>query len=1065
MLGEFEILRVLGEGGSSTVYAARRNGVPIALKVLRADIQLTEGERRRFLAEADQLAKLSHPGVIHVLDAGTLPDGRPFLALPLLRGETLAERLQRGPLPVAVALAQIYEAADAITALHQAGLLHRDLKPENFFLDEEQERLVLLDFGIARDADASASTATQQGQVRGTPAYMAPERFFGVAASEASEVYELAATLHMMLAGSLPWKNGADLDARLDPPLAPTILPSIAAVLRGALAVRAEARPQTVAAFVEALKNRDDSELPNATRTLPNAAAVARGAAMPAATTKRIRRRTPGIAAGLALLVAGGVTYALVRKPAERYAADLVALRRVVVVLDPRNVSGLASDAALGPAIAQRVRAGLAIGGSLEVPSQASLRELSIDVTAPKGLADPARLAQLHASANAAIVMTGTYVAEPDHTLRLSFVAQDATSGAVVASSSATGTVEDLAIVVSRVVGELRAALRDGPSAELVSDSLPTGGEASKQYAEGLRCARRYSYGCAKDHLDRAVALAPTSALAHDALADALHALGDDSGAKAEVTKALELGRQLPEEPRLALEAHAAAYNSAWQQAIGAYTSLTTRYPAEVRYALGLADVQSASGKPADAFATLEHARTISKDPRLDLLEAKIADRANDFPREIQAADRAIKGADELGERELGAYARLNKGWALVTQGKLDEAKVVLDESLRMFSTEGNRNGTSRALLDLGTLLEQKGEYENARKMYEDALRIARDLGNQSAIATVLLDLGQVLAESADPTSARARYEEALVIARTINDINLTEETLVNLGSLSSKNLDVPGARKAYAEALAIARKHGHHRVLAAVLINSSNIEERNGEVEKAIALGTEGVAEARQTNEPALLTQALSSLAEHYSEHGEFDAALAQFDEIEKLQTRNADKIGLINTNTIRVGVLAGANRDAEAKKVALATLALIDPKQDPDDYGWLKLALAKQELEAEHYDAAGPLLDAAATVVINAGDASLAMETQVTRAELLAARGQLANAQAMLAKVRADAVTNADDAVTREVDIISAALDWRFKHDRGARDRLGALAKEARAHGSGTVARQAEQEMNQKY
>jgi len=275
--GEFEILRILGEGGSSVVYAARRNGIEIALKVLREDIQLTESERRRFLAEADQLAKLSHPGVIHVLDAGTLPDGRPFLALPLLHGETLAARIAREPMPVAVALAHFYTAAEAVTALHRAGLLHRDLKPENFFLDEDEGRLVLLDFGIARDSEASASTATQQGQVRGTPAYMAPERFFGVAASEPSEVYELAATLHMMLAGHLPWENAADLDARLDPKLSPAITASIAAVLQGALAVRAEARPQTVAALVTAL--RDDSEpASNATRTLPNAAAIARAA-------------------------------------------------------------------------------------------------------------------------------------------------------------------------------------------------------------------------------------------------------------------------------------------------------------------------------------------------------------------------------------------------------------------------------------------------------------------------------------------------------------------------------------------------------------------------------------------------------------------------------------------------------------------------------------------------------------------------------------------------------------------------------------------------------------------
>ncbi len=1066
-LGEFEILRILGEGGSSVVYAARRNGIEIALKVLREDIQLTEGERRRFLAEADQLAKLSHPGVIHVLDAGTLPDGRPFLALPLLHGETLAARIARGPMPVATALAYFYAAADAVTELHRASLLHRDLKPENFFLDEDEGRLVLLDFGIARDPDAIASTATQQGQVRGTPAYMAPERFFGVAASEPSEVYELAATLHMMLAGHLPWDNGADLDARLDPKLSSAIAPSITAVLRGALAVRAEARPQTVVALVTALRN--DSEPANrATRTLPNAAAIARAASFPppvAATTKKMRRRTPGIAAALVILVVGGAGFALLRKPAERIVADLVATRRVIVVLDPRNISGLEEHAWLSTAIAERTRLGLALGGSLVAPDEDSMHELSLDVTSPKGIADPALLAQIHTRANAALVMTSSYVAESDHTLRISFIVQDGVSGAVVASSSSTGTIDDLALVVSRSVGELRTALGDSPSADehVVTDSLPTGGEASKQYAEGLRCARRYAYGCAKAHLDRAVALAPTSALAHDALAEANHALGDDTGAKVEAARALELGHQLPEEPRLSLEAHAAAYSFAWPEAVEAYTSLVAKYPGDLRHALGLADAQSSDGKPVAAFATLENARKTSKDPRLDLYEAKIADRANDFPREVQAADRAIKAADELGERELGAYARLNKGWALVTLSKLDEAKTVLEEALRIFSTEGNRNGTSRALLDLGTLLEQKGDYENARKTYEDALRIARDLGNQSAIATVLLDLGQVLGESSEPDSARARYEEALGIARTIGDINLTEETLVNLGSLASKSMDLEGANKAFDEALAIARAHSHHRVIAAVLVDTGNIQERIGELEKAVALGKEGVAEARKANEPAILNSALTALAEHLSEQGDFDSALATFDELGKIQTDAGDKVGLINTNVIRVGVLGAANRDAEAKKLALETLTLVDKKSDPDDYGWLKLGLAKREAETGHFDAADPLIAAAESVVINAGDASLATEIRIVKAEILGGRRKLDQARAALAKLRLE--SRNDEGILLEIDIVGATIDWSYGHDPAARVRLGELAKKARARGSGTMAREAEHEMATKH
>jgi tetratricopeptide (TPR) repeat protein len=1067
--GEFEILRVLGEGGTAIVYAARRDGEELALKILRDDIQLTDAERKRFLAEADRLARLSHPGVIRVLDAGVLPDGRPYLALPLLHGETLAARLARGPLPEAAALDQFYAAADAITALHRAGLLHRDLKPENFFLDADTDRLVLLDFGIARDPDASASTSTQQGQVRGTPAYMAPERFFGVAATEASEVYELAATLHVMLAGALPWKNGADLDARLNPILAATIAPGIAAVLRGALAVRVEVRPSTVADLVTALRGSHHDLISQPTATLPNAAAVqlARAASTvePLPTEKRrSRRRTAGMVAAVVIVAVGVTSFALLRHPAERYVADLVAPRRIVVVLTPRSLTGNADDAWLATAIAERTRIGLEVGGSLEVPGEDTLRQLSLDVSSPAGVADAELLKTIRARSSAAIVMTSSYQAEKDHTLRVSFVAQEAVSGAVIASANSTGTVEQVGQVVSRAVGELRTTLGDGPSAadheRALVDSLPSGGEASRHYAEGLACLRRFETVCAKDHLERAVALAPASALAHDALAETWHTSGNDASAKTEAARAAELGHDLPEEQRLLLDAHAAAYAFAWPRAVEIYTKLESRWPDDLRYALGLADAQSNAGKPADAFATLDRHRAHSTDPRLDIYEAQAADRADDFTRELRAAERAIIATDALGEQELGAYARLNKGWSLVTLGRLDEAKPPLDEALRMFGGQGDRNGSARAIVDYGTLLESKADFEGARKMYEDALRLSRELGNQTAIATELLDLGQVLGESGDATSAVARYEEALGLARQLADVNLIEETQVNLGSVASKSGDVAAARKAYAEALTLAREHDHRRVIAAVLVNTSNLEERAGNETLAVSDAQQAVAEARRVAEPVMLNQALTALAEHQAQAGHFDEAFKMFEEIEQGQQKANDKANLASTRAERVTLLADAGRDKEADALAIATLATLDAKSDPDNYGWLKLELARQELDRKHFDPAQTLLDAASGVVINAGDAELGAEIQITGAQILAGRGQVSRAQAQLAVVRKSAVGSGTDGIVREVDIVAAAIAWKYGHDRDARARLLELARVSRAHGAGTEARMAERD-----
>jgi serine/threonine-protein kinase len=182
--------------------------------------------------------------------------------MPHLRGESLAERLTRGALPPLHALALFDGLAGAVAALHAAGLVHRDIKPENIFLLEGGERLVLLDLGIAREIDAPASTTTQAGMVRGTPAYMAPERFFGSPASVGTDLYELAVVLYLMLVGRLPWDSIHDAKGRMFPrrpaDAGVQISEPLAQALIDALSTNADLRPASVPAFVERIRRAWD---------------------------------------------------------------------------------------------------------------------------------------------------------------------------------------------------------------------------------------------------------------------------------------------------------------------------------------------------------------------------------------------------------------------------------------------------------------------------------------------------------------------------------------------------------------------------------------------------------------------------------------------------------------------------------------------------------------------------------------------------------------------------------------------------------------------------------------
>ncbi len=309
-LGEFAIEGELGRGGSGVVYAARWQGQPMALKVLRPDEAATPKERDRFLGEARLLAKVQHSGVVRVFTSGLLPDGRPYLGMERLTGAALAERLLMGRLPVGQALALFEQIATAVSALHAAGIDHRDIKPENIMLVDGGHRAVLLDFGIARGVDDAASTTTQMGLQRGTPAYMAPERFFGARATIGSDVYETAVVLFVMLTGHLPWRDPRSPHDRLEPRTPSSLGVDLPAGLEReimrALAPKPEGRPASIAELASAVREHaweGDTVRAHSPATHPGAASVS-------VTTTRVRK--PLVIGGVVLAVGGVLAAVLV---------------------------------------------------------------------------------------------------------------------------------------------------------------------------------------------------------------------------------------------------------------------------------------------------------------------------------------------------------------------------------------------------------------------------------------------------------------------------------------------------------------------------------------------------------------------------------------------------------------------------------------------------------------------------------------------------------------------------------------------------------------------------------
>jgi len=201
----FRLEEQIGSGGMSTVYRAYDTTLErwVAIKLMHRDITEDSDQLERFRREARAVARLNHPHVVTVIDFGE-DDGRPYIVLEFVEGETLKQRIRRlGRLPVGEAVAYAIEIGRALSAAHAERLVHRDVKPQNVLIDAEG-RAKVTDFGIARSLEAHGLTAT--GRVLGTTDYVSPEQALGHEVTEQSDVYSLGVVLYEMLIGEPPFK-------------------------------------------------------------------------------------------------------------------------------------------------------------------------------------------------------------------------------------------------------------------------------------------------------------------------------------------------------------------------------------------------------------------------------------------------------------------------------------------------------------------------------------------------------------------------------------------------------------------------------------------------------------------------------------------------------------------------------------------------------------------------------------------------------------------------------------------------------------------------------------------
>ena len=304
----YELGRLLGRGGYAEVFTARdvRLGRELAVKVLRPDLILSEQLVGRFRREALAVSAVNNAHIVPVYDVGE-SDGVLWILMPLVQGETLKSILAReGRLSCPETRRILLEAAGALHAAHQSGVIHRDIKPENLMIEGGTGRVMLMDFGIAKAIDAGGeNTLTGTGVIVGTPRYMSPEQATGKQAlTAATDQYSLAVVGYQMLSGRVPFEgdNVREVMARqlFDEPvplsrLLPEVPPEISSSIHRALRKDPARRFSSMEVFAQALRGE----------ALPAEAGGKARRSSPPAELPRPGRHWVALAAATGVLAAG----------------------------------------------------------------------------------------------------------------------------------------------------------------------------------------------------------------------------------------------------------------------------------------------------------------------------------------------------------------------------------------------------------------------------------------------------------------------------------------------------------------------------------------------------------------------------------------------------------------------------------------------------------------------------------------------------------------------------------------------------------------------------------------
>jgi eukaryotic-like serine/threonine-protein kinase len=744
-LGPYEITASLGAGAMGEVYQARdsRLGRDVAIKVVAAHSLDALQARERFEREARSVAGLQHPNICTVYDVGDV-DGHAFIVMELLHGETLQQRLLRGPIDLPTFLDIGIGLADGLHAAHAAGIVHRDIKPANIFLTEHGPKI--LDFGLAKaDVRATGPTSaaetqamlTESGRTVGTIAYMSPEQLRGEAADARSDLFSLGMVLYEMATGRSPFAGatsaaigGAILHEKPLPPrgLRGNVPGALDDILLKALEKDRELRYQSAADIRADLQRLRRS-------TGVETGEVTTATAVTAPYRSRRLLWVAGVVVLAAVSAAGSWWYV-------RRSAPALTETDTIVLGDFTNTTG---DAVFDDALRQGLIVQLQQSPYLHVlPDRRVRGVLTMMGQPPDAKLTSAVALEVCQRSGSAAVIDGS-IASLGSQYVLGLTATDCRLGErldtqqsqVPGKENVLGALSEMASAFRRRAGESLAMVRthEKPLQEATTGSL----EALKAYSD----ARKAGVGCsgAIPLLKRAVELDPEFALAHASLGVCYSGTGQRQLSIQSATRAYELRKRTTDRERFFIEyAYDRDVTGDLEKAFQGVTVWTQTYPRDLD-AHGLRGGFSAhgTGRYEDVLASAERALAIDPD---FVFAHSSAISANMFLDRFDAAKNAIQRAGALPDPlalTLGYYiAMLEQDVAtmdrLATRIKESPDPYVLQHAQSLAAARTGQLRRARTLArEAFDTVEGRGLRETAA-VYESAVAVWEVLsGNQSA--------------------------------------------------------------------------------------------------------------------------------------------------------------------------------------------------------------------------------------------------------------------------------------------------------------------------------------------